>query len=160
MPLRKLTCFSSNEAGARPAAIDLTSPPTQNVPPAPLSSTARTSVSSAARRAASTSPRVMSGLSALRRSGRFMVMVRRPLSRDWRTISLDDMVISLLLLLLLDFVIASDFVRRGAERRSRGDRAHEVSLDDSSQRHAPRGLISRDHAAWPHERQAAPGPAL
>jgi len=45
------------------------------VPPAPLSSTARTAESSAARRAASTSPRVMSGFSALRRSGRFMVMV-------------------------------------------------------------------------------------
>src|ERR1700722_14366407 len=29
----------------------------------------------------------MSGLSALRRSGRFMVMVSRPASRFWRTIS-------------------------------------------------------------------------
>ena len=43
MPLRRVTCFSSNDIGARPAAIDLTSPPTQKVPPAPLSSTARTS---------------------------------------------------------------------------------------------------------------------
>src|SRR5215475_1881860 len=101
MPLRRVTCFSSKDIGARPAAIDLTSPPTQNVPPAPLSSTARTSESSAARRAASTSPRVMSGLSALRRSGRFMVMVSRPLSRCCRTISLAVMACVLCSCLLL-----------------------------------------------------------
>ncbi|MGX1334143.1 hypothetical protein AB7M56_008642 [Bradyrhizobium elkanii] len=86
MPRRRLAILASNGSGARPSAIDLTSPPTQKVPPAPRISTARTSVSSCARRAASTRPRVMSGLSALRRSGRFMVMVSRPLSRDWRTI--------------------------------------------------------------------------
>ncbi len=88
MPRRRFAIFASNANGARPSAIDLTSPPTQNVPPAPFSRTARTSWSSAARRAASTRPRVMSGLSALRRSGRFMVMVSSPESSFCRTISL------------------------------------------------------------------------
>src|SRR5256885_8816611 len=66
MPRRRFAILASNANGARPSAIDLTSPPTQNVPPAPFRRTARTSWSSAARRAASTRPRVMSGLSALR----------------------------------------------------------------------------------------------
>src|SRR6476619_7623540 len=87
MPRRRFAIFASNANGARPSAIDFTSPPTQNVPAAPFSRTARTSWSSAARRAASTSPRVMSGFSALRRSGRFMVMVSKPESSFWRTIS-------------------------------------------------------------------------
>ena len=88
MPRRRFAILASNANGARPSAIDLTSPPTQNVPPAPFRRTARTSWSSAARRAASTRPRVMSGLSALRRSGRFMVMVSSPESSFCRTISL------------------------------------------------------------------------
>ena len=78
MPRRRFAILASNVNGARPAAIDLTSPPTQKVPPAPSSRTARTSWSSAARRAAATNPCVISGLSALRRSGRFMVMVSKP----------------------------------------------------------------------------------
>src|SRR5262245_50297582 len=65
-----------------PDAIALTSPPTQNVPPAPLSSTARTSGSLAARVAASTSRNPSSGLSALRRSGRLSVRVSSPRSSD------------------------------------------------------------------------------
>src|SRR5437867_7206536 len=65
-----------------PAAIALTSPPTQNVPPAPFSSTARTSGSVAARLAASTSRSPSSGLSALRRSGRLSVSVNSPRSSD------------------------------------------------------------------------------
>ena len=36
MPRRRLTILASNGSGARPSAIDLTSPPTQNVPPAPF----------------------------------------------------------------------------------------------------------------------------
>ena len=56
MPRRRFAIFTSNGSGARPSAIDLTSPPTQKEPPAPLNSTARTSGSSAARRAATTSP--------------------------------------------------------------------------------------------------------
>src|ERR1700674_5637198 len=65
-----------------PDAIALTSPPTQKVPPAPFSSTARTSGSAAARVAASTSRSPSSGLSALRRSGRFSVSVNSPRSSD------------------------------------------------------------------------------
>ena len=43
MPRRRLAILASKASGALPSAIDLTSPPTQNVPPAPLISTARTS---------------------------------------------------------------------------------------------------------------------
>ena len=43
MPWRRFAILASNGSGARPSAIDLTSPPTQKVPPAPLISTARTS---------------------------------------------------------------------------------------------------------------------
>src|SRR6266699_4808418 len=65
-----------------PDAIALTSPPTQNVPPSPFSSTARTSGSAAARVAASTSRSPSSGFSALRRSGRLSVSVNNPRSSD------------------------------------------------------------------------------
>jgi hypothetical protein len=40
---RRLVILASNGIGVRPSAIDFTSPPTQKVPPAPLSRTARTS---------------------------------------------------------------------------------------------------------------------
>ena len=43
MPRRRFAILASNGSGALPSAIDLTSPPTQNVPPAPLINTARTS---------------------------------------------------------------------------------------------------------------------
>ena len=69
------------------SAMPRTSPPTQNVPPAPFSSTARTSGSSAARCAACSSPSVKSGLIAFFRSGRFMVMVRRPSFRSCKMTS-------------------------------------------------------------------------
>src|SRR3977135_1503258 len=35
MPRRRLAILASNGSGARPSAIDFTSPPTQKVPPAP-----------------------------------------------------------------------------------------------------------------------------
>src|SRR6201999_1228936 len=48
----------------------------------------------------------MSGLSALRRSGRFMVMVSRPLSRFCRTISLAVMDVAFVVVRSLYVVIA------------------------------------------------------
>ena len=81
MPRRKFAILASNGNGARPSAIDLTSPPTQKGAAGALEQHGANLVIIDARaRAASTRPRVMSGLSALRRSGRFMVMVSRPWS--------------------------------------------------------------------------------
>ena len=73
MPRRRLAVRPRGRA-APASAIDLTSPPTQNVPRRPSKHRAHL-VILRRRRTASTSLRVMSGFSALRRSGRFMMMV-------------------------------------------------------------------------------------
>jgi hypothetical protein len=62
------------------AAIAFTSPPTQKVPPAPVSITALTAGFVAARRVASTSDSSIAVSSAFLRSGRLSVSVRRPSS--------------------------------------------------------------------------------
>src|SRR5215470_7975337 len=73
--------FPRSAAGA---AMLLTSPPAQNAPPAPVSTTQPTASSVSAR--ARTAPRAatMAGEKAFRRSGRFMVITATPLSSSAR----------------------------------------------------------------------------
>src|SRR2546429_7377139 len=67
----------------------------------------------------------MSGLSALRRSGRFMMMVSKPESSFWRTISFALMVLVLSLLLLV--VVNSIVIARTVGwAKARLRRAHQL----------------------------------
>jgi hypothetical protein len=82
MRARRAWALSSSvvPSASRPSAMALTSPPAQKARPAPVRITAPTRASSARRGSASSMAPSMGPLSALSRSGRFMVSTATPSS--------------------------------------------------------------------------------